>query len=634
MINLYAPPDERQFWVETVDGLGNRTGIIPNIKSASIRRVMDGVGSITIEVSGTDMNAASLLVDDAKIRLYIFEREEKRLLGSGIIRKRRASDRSSGFSLVCSGPDEIDDLRRKSVLQGLEFNEETIEDIINGTMSITGLLDYLNGWSATVNLGIGVVDSYYARFDGMTVFKALQKLCEEKGIHFRLGDTAQTLEVGNFSTNDVSLIQAAAYTPEMDENDNIGLIESITIDEDGEDKLDFIIALTATTGSDMAVTLEHSTRTTPYSILTDTWNGRTYYYIGSSIKTIDEIMADNSLTIKTLVFDQIQVQSNSDADIESAANALYDAAVAYLTRHLTPYKQYSIQASKIRQNIKPGDRILVQYAGWIEDEEGNLLPPVNINTDLYVIDVTESVSQDGLSTSLKLANVDRHKLSAARVIVGELESAKIRNLTVKPYTTATSFVYARELDPTHTALVPIRITDRVLRVRQVTLNVKTTPFRSTAVGGAAGGDHRHKMFENGIGGAVPAANVNYRAWQSPSGTGAITIGLYANPVVASVYTAESSGNHTHPQEYGIYDDTQYPGDITVSINGVNRTIALGGDWGTSGASTEFTIDITEYILDEATLRQTHEVVFGCGSGRGRIEVSVEIYQDVQNVRVQ
>lgn len=630
----YARPDERQFWVETYDGSGNRTGIISNIRSASIRRVLDGVGSISIEISGTDKRASDLLQSGVKARIYVSQREgeEKRLLGSGIIRKRRASDTSANFTISCSGPDDLDDLRNKSVLQALEYNENTLDEIINGADALTGLLDHLNGWSATVDSS----DEHYARFDGAKILTALQKLVEDKGIHFRLGDAAQSLEVGAFGTsNGITLVQAPSYSPEMDANDDIGVIEAISLDEDGIETIDFIIALGATSGADVALTLANSTRTSPYAIQSSTWNGQTYYYIGTGTKTLAEIFADNVQILKVLVFDQIQIQSNSDADIESAANALYDAAVAHLQRHLEPHKQYNIMASKIRSNVKPGDKMRVQYKGWIEDSEGNLLPPVDINTDFWIMDVSESVNSDGVKTSLKLTNIDKHKQDAARIIVGEIESAKVRNLSVKPYTTATSYVYGRELDPTHSARVPIRITDRVLRVRQVTLNIKSTPFRSTAVGGAAGGDHRHKMFQGGFAGVVPAANVNYAAWATSVGTGAVTIGVYANPNnIPDVYTADSSGDHTHPQEYGIYDDTTYPGDITISINGIDRTVALGGDWGSSGASVDFTVDITEYILAEAVLRQVHEVEIGCGSGQGRIEVSVEVYQDVQNVRVQ
>jgi hypothetical protein len=624
---VYAPIDERQFWVETLDGSGNRTGIISNIRNASVKRVLDGVGDISIEIPGTDKEASDLLQDGVKVRIYVSQRddEEKRLLGSGIIRKRRASDTSSNFSLICSGPDDLDDLRNKSVLQALEYNENTLDEIINGAEAVTGLLDHLNGWSATVD----VSESHYARFDGARVLTALQKLVEDKGLHFRLGDNAQTLEVGDFGvSNGITLVQAPAYMPEMDSNDDIGIIESIAIEEDGTQTVDFIVALGATTGSDVALTLADSTRTDPYPIQADTWNGKTYYYIGRSVKSLAAIFADNTLRLKMLSFDQIQIQSNSNADIESAANALYDAAVAYLIRHLEPHKQYSIMASKLRSNVKPGDKMRVQYKGWIEDSEGNLLPPVDINTDFWIMDVSESVNLDGVKTSLKLTNIDMHKLDAARIIVGEIENAKIRNLSVKPYTTATSYVYARELDPTHSARIPIRITDRVLRVRQVTLNVKSTPFRSTAVGGAAGGNHTHVMFGNGVPAAAIAANTLYNS------AGGQSVQMYANGSPATLTTFGASGTHTHPQDYGIYDDTQYPGEITLSVNGNDHTIALGGTWGSSVSEIDFTVDITEYILAATTLRQIHEVVFGCGSGQGRIEVSVEIYQDVQNVRVQ
>jgi hypothetical protein len=645
-MTLAYPVDDRTLWFEVYDGSGNREteGPVVNIRNASITRVLDGVGNVSFGVPATDKRAMDLLVNDAKVRIYAFERNTKRLLGTGIIRQRRFNASSGDVLLSVSGPDELDDLTRKSVLLALEYDDETIAHIVNGDTGLTGLLDLVSGWSATVTAS----GNHYARFDGMSVLKALQELVEAKGTHFRLGTSASTIEVGDFGTdNGLVLVQAESYTPDMDSNDTIGLIESIVITEDGKDTIDFIVALGAGDGEtrlDLSLSDRSIVGGADYDIQSDTFNGKTYYYIGTSTKTIAQIIADNSLTMKVLVFDQIQVQSNSAADLLTASNALFDVAEAYLNRHKDLHTEYSIVARKIRSNIKPGDKMRLTYKGWIADSNGNLLPPQDINDLFWVMEVTENINIDEITTSLKLASVDRVQKDAARIIVGELEKARIRELNIKAFTSKYNFVFEKEIDSTHDVLLPLEFTSRTLRVRSVILRLETTPFRTTATGAASGGsssqtsagggDHTHVMFGNGFGAVIPTANTLYNA------AGGQTVGFYANGSPATLTTFASSGththdvtipSHTHALNYGINDDTVYPADVTITINGVDRTTALGGDWGASGSAVDVTLDITQYITGEATLQKVHPILFGCGSSQGMVKVTVTVYEDIQNL---
>jgi hypothetical protein len=644
--------DDRTLWFEVFDGIGNREteGPLVNIRSASITRVLDGVGRVSFSVPATDKRAMDLLVNDAKVKIYTFERTAKRLLGTGIIRSRRFNATSGDVLLSVSGPDELDDLTRKSVLLALEFDDETINHIVNGDTGLTGLLDLVNGWSATVTAS----GNHYARFDGMSVLKALQELVEAKGTHFRLADATSTIEVGDFGTdNGLVLVQAEAYSPDMDSNDTIGLIDNITITENGKDVIDFIVALGAGDGEtrlDLSLSDRSIVGGADYDIQSDTFNGKTYYYIGTSTKTIAQIIADNSLTLKVLVFDQIQVQSNSAADLLTASNALFDVAEAHLNRHKDVHTEYSLTARKIRSNIKPGDKMRLTYKGWIEDRDGNLLPPQDINDLFWVMEVTENINVDEITTSLKLASVDRVQKDAARIIVGELEKARIRELNIKAFTSKYNFVFEKEMDSTHDVLLPLEFTSRTLRVRSVILRLETTPFRTTAAGAASGGgsaptsagggDHHHEI------GAFTGAAIGSgtRTGVAIFNTGGTLSNLIVEKPIGSLTetwrTQSSSGSHTHTitipahshaLDYGINDDTEYPEDVTITINGVDRTVALGGDWGASGSAVDVTLDITEYITGEATLQKVHPIIFGCGTGQGIVKVTVTVYEDIQNL---
>ncbi len=70
--------------------------------------------------------------------------------------------------------------------------------------------------------------------------------------------------------------------------------------------------------------------------------------------------------------------------------------------------------------------------------------------------------------------------------------------------------------------------------------------------------------------------------------------------------------HTHAITYGIYEGSgpTASANVTVTINGVDRTVALGGSWD----ATFTDIDITAYLIDSdgLPLQQRNTVVFGAG----------------------
>lgn len=103
-------------------------------------------------------------------------------------------------------------------------------------------------------------------------------------------------------------------------------------------------------------------------------------------------------------------------------------------------------------------------------------------------------------------------------------------------------------------------------------------------------------------------------------THTVTISDHTHSVTISAHT-HTVGDHTHTVtvpahnhdlEYGIFNDTTPTNPaITVTINGVSRTVALGGPWNTVGS--EVTVDITQYLQTGATeipLQQSNPIVFG------------------------
>ena len=114
------------------------------------------------------------------------------------------------------------------------------------------------------------------------------------------------------------------------------------------------------------------------------------------------------------------------------------------------------------------------------------------------------------------------------------------------------------------------------------------------------GSHTHSLT-----GITNAAESSHTHTISGSTSGAE--GSHTHTVSAHTHTV---GDHTHALTYGIYEASSPSSpSINITINGTNRTVALGGAWNTVGS--EVTVDITAYLQNGATelpLQQSNTIV--------------------------
>src|SRR5690606_21826760 len=89
--------------VEVFDASGNRLGSGPirTATAASVTRVLDGVGSYTIDLPGTDGRVLELLQPKRRVRVQLWDdQENKRELVRGIVEVIGAKDDASGWVLT------------------------------------------------------------------------------------------------------------------------------------------------------------------------------------------------------------------------------------------------------------------------------------------------------------------------------------------------------------------------------------------------------------------------------------------------------------------------------------------------------------------------------------------------------
>lgn len=623
------------------DASGNKLGAGPidSIVSVSLKRRLDGGGSFEMALPLTDKRAVDLIQNERRVRLYFYDGTAERELGRGVIRKKEVDVAESELSLFVSGPDDMVELTFPSCGRGLTYDNLSISTVVSGLVGLA------SGWTASVDGGLG---NHSTRIDGGNPLNALIRMAQQLGLHIRPALTTKTLEFGEFGTalglradGPVSNAQA------VETNDELLLVDRLTVVSDSNDIVNYIVPLGGGEG-DAAITLEHSTRTTPYTIQSTTKNGATIHYISDSTS----ITAYGQIEINPLVYKNIVPISNSATGLERAANALYDAAVADLERLKDPLHTYRITVKKPRQTIRPGDKLPVRYKGVVERENSEQLTYVDIDDTFWIMTVDERISGDGVTLMLDVASVDRHQKDSIDTIVGALEEQQVRSVAIQPFFNKDSYVFKREISSDgsgYDAEVPIYTTDSILTMQRCLLRIKTRPFRATATGAASDGGstetstadgHTHTLFR--LDSSPPGGTPTTRKFTIYDGASTYFFEADTTASAPATFEPTTAGSHdhdvtipthTHNLDYGITDDTTYPEDVRIKVNGVDRTTALGGPWGTTSTEVDEELDITTYINAAATLQQEHTVLLSCDVGQGEIEVVVELIETIQSLGV-
>ncbi len=623
-------------------------GPVTTLMSASVQRRLDGAGSISFDIPAHDQRAAKLLAQERRVRLYLYHLGQRRELGRGIIRQMNYQAGSGGWSISVSGPDTLDELKRVSVLLRREYNNQTVADVASALAAL------VPGWSASSSINTLIS----TRMDAVSVLKALQDVAGLQGLHLRQTPGSNIVEVGTFGTAvGLRLINPRQITAGMYTNNTIAFIDSIRQGVNSETLCNRLYVLGAGTNVDSALTLEKCTRTTPYSVGFTTAAGRKLYYIEDSAS-----IALYGVIERFAQFKEIAPLSNNDTDIERAANALYDAAAAWLVRYKDPQESYSVTIKKCAVTIRPGDKIRLVYKEPVLRADGSFTPPHNINADFWVMSVTENVSPGGVSVSLEISNIDRYEESVAKKILGSLDQVRVQGMMVQP--TINHYQAGPEqvqIDSSNSAKVQLIFTDATFSVDRVLMRVRTQPFTSTAKsassvtsqsgGGStatsnANGSHRHLMMR---GSQISAGGLDEAVYQVSADSGGgtffqiggirVTGGSIYTPG-PNIYTESAADNHSHdvnipahshdippaPLVYGIYKDNTRPGNISITVNGVSVTPS---PIGSTGSDLNTTIDITEQIVNKSGgFRTVHDIVVSCAAGQGEVLFVCDIYETI------
>ncbi len=397
-----------RLWVDALDGSGNKLGSGPvrNVQTATIKRKLDGVGGFSLSLAASDERELDLLQVGRRVVIYGELGGTVRELGRGTINKITIKDGAQGALMLVKGPDALIELKQKSTLPGRAYDDQAVSAVVS---SLAGLA----GWTATTDAGLGNVT---LKFAGESALKALQTLANTLGLHFR-AETGQALTFGALGADTgVRLIQRSRAHRDIYSNAQVTLIRSIRQITSSGDVVNWIIPL----GKD-GLTLEHSTRSSPYTIQTMTGpDGNTIYYLADATS-----VAHYGQVEKVLSWSEIEALGSTSADLERAANTLYDAAATWLARSATLQQEYSVQFVKAwEQTIRPGDKVRLVYQGMVE-RVGGTATYISVDELLWVLDVQETLGSEGHVVSVKLGNVDREAQDALQTVANTIERVNV-----------------------------------------------------------------------------------------------------------------------------------------------------------------------------------------------------------------
>ena len=588
-------------------------------------------------------------------------------------------------TITVRGPGFMSKLIDKITLPGLAYDNQSVASVLS---DLAGLA----GWTVSSEVALSS-QNISVRFAGENVLRAVRFIAEAQGLHIRESDTAKEFEAGAFGDVNSHALFVKGDSGEMAlRRDAPMMIKSANITEESADVVNKVFAYGGGDG-DAALSMELASSSRGF-VDSEGANGRTHWFVADS--------ASRSLygeIARRLDIKRINPTEASDTALTFASVGVADAAKAWLDRHSLPYERLGLQVENVNDVINPGDKVHVTYQDVI-NLYGVPYQERDIDTPYFVMSVEEGVSEAGLEVKLEVANVDRYMNSAAEIVVGLVDSVEIQNVNLQPYPAPYYFP---------AGIAPIDTTTGyessfIVNTQAVRLNsAKVFIFRSSwtaiassaasgggssvssasgggssvssasgggssvssASGGgssptsAGGGDHRHLMFETKGTWITPIGSYGGRVMDAVDGAISSHTVIMPNAGDDDMYTAGSSGTHTHDvtipshthdvtipshthdvtipshthdaefTEVTVDDGENLLEDVTLKIDGVAVSTGLFPDGNTDDYAE---VDITDALL-AGTLRGVHSIEVECAEGRGDIYCVLFIDIDVSRVRV-
>lgn len=495
---------------------------------------------------------------------------------------------------------------------------------------------------------------------GESFLRALDVLRQYVRGFFRR-DSDTVMHFGDFSATTPVVRLMAPALAFADAGGDYATITQLQRERHGSGVVNRVIPFGAGVG-ETVVDLRYSSRTTPYTILFGPfYGGVDAYYINDAASVTAYGVVD-----RVLSFTEVRPITNSAADLENAANAVYDLSVAYLQKNKDPLDIYTASCINLPYTVKVGDLARIDYHGVATLEDETVAWLTLDNQKFFITEIVRDFGESGNPTAqLTLSSSGEQIVGTTEVftsLMGDVGSLKLRVQPTMGYYNKSSptlpiapgrnvefsfYIGAEMLQinemKVEFTLMPLRSFTNV--VGASTANTTSTQPSSTATSNSLSNDAAGGTSTN-----TAPVSITHRVGVvtgAPTGTPIYWDGgtTSFNTAAASGYVNTSTESHSHDHshhhsvdipshahsmahfhsiEFGVTDDTQSPVGVSVQINGdtVDHIIntATGVDVGTAASGDGlYIVDIRPTLLAQGDFRnKTHTVLFQAVGNQGQI----------------
>lgn len=455
-------------YIDIENSAAQRQGSGP-ITSAAFWRYtgrMSKAGEFEFEMPATDPKAFA--VQKKRVaRAYAILNGQRVEVGAGIIDHIEKNPQPDGTAILrVSGNDLVRELTYRSVLN---LKLYTGGNPVTHAAAVAAIEAFAPaGWTFTAD-GSPPHDSIYGYFNGETVLQGAIKVADKSQNHFYKGDGRSLIFASDFTPSGVRAIRATGRLVA-----NTCAITALTQKVDTYDLITRIYPR-GSGNAEVQLTLRATSRTAPAGYTLNA--AQNYIEHDASVATYGVIE-------RQIDYRDIGPIDNTATDIQSAANALFDAAIETLQRRSTELEQetYALQVEGCSQLLRPMQSIRVAYR--------DLPALLNINDDLNILESTWQVDSNGVQTTdLVVSNVDQWPKSDVGVIVDGIEQGHVYQALQQLNANSYTMPHLKHIDDTEVATIDLDLGSEVTQVQQILMRFRLKAFESTvrSVGGASSG---------------------------------------------------------------------------------------------------------------------------------------------------
>lgn len=476
---------DMSFYIDVEDGAGNKlgSGPITSAEEWEYTARIDRAGDFAFWVPSADPKTQEL-VNGRKVRAWALLNGVWTEVGAGVIDDVNLSVTPDGrVMLKVSGLSEERELSYRSVgfLELASAGSSVSHAAAIGSIGAFAPA----GWSFAPDPS-PPVNSVYARYAGESVLQAIIKAVQQSRTHFYRSGPRQLTFASAFTPSSVRAIQARG-----DLQPETAAITRISAQRRTYERLTRIHPFGFGQGR-ARLTLAATNRSAPAG-----------YTLNAAQNWIQNNAADVAFgrIERWLEYKDLGPVSNTDADMQAAANALFDVAFDELQRRseVAEQRSYTLSLAECGVLLRP----LQTLRAVFRDPDQH----VEIDETLNILEATWRVDSNQLrTTQVVVSNVDRWAEDDASALASDMERGHVFAAHPQANANSDTISYNKTVDETETASFRWRFRNNVTQLQRVLFEFQLLPLESnvkslgTETGGSGAPTGGPNINETGTGG--------------------------------------------------------------------------------------------------------------------------------------